>query len=355
MDSCFLPVFSGGLVTSLIMFVIARRRVRPLRACCPVAGILLLLAITIDGHSQARPRTATASAPSQAAAEQSLREAEARLRELVRAHPNNPAYLFELGDVYLFMGKPQLAIPLLKRCLHLRTGNWDARMALAQAYQKNNKDADALQILGTTPPAGSTAELWAFSRAFSLYRVGDFSTALSLFKRLLKSEIMQAPANFFVANCYSEMVKYRAALPYYEAAIKFGNSRYNKALNLYYYDYGLALFKLGKYEESQDAFKKSIERFANDPLPWYYLGQCEARLGSFEEAKDAFETAIRKDGSFNPAYYRLARLYAAHGDKKKAQEFYNKVSSELQQQLVESQRLKFGSGPSTARRPQAHY
>ncbi len=330
------------------MFLIDRHRLRPFRVHRGTGQALLILALATACFSQPSPPSTAKDLP-QGSQQSQLEEAAGLLRPLVRADPNNPKYLFDLGEVYLLMGKIDQAIPLLEKSLNLMPDNWDARMALAQAYQKINKDADALQTLGTTPPAGPKAEVWAFTRAFSLYRVGDISTALSLFKGLLSSENMRAPANFFVANCYSQMVKYQAALPFYKAAIKFGHSRYNKALNVYYYNYGLTLYKLGKYSASRDAFEKSIQRFANDPLPWYYLGRCEAELGNFPEARDAFETAIKKDSSFNPAYYRLARLYAEHGDKKKAHEYYSKVSNELQQQLVESQRLKLGSGSSTPR------
>ena len=327
------------------MFLLERHRPRSLGACRAVGHISLLLALAAACFGQAGPPS-LAKKVLQGSPQDRLEQAESLLKPLVRADPNNPKYLFELGDVYLLMGRPGQAITILQKSLHLMPGNWDARMALAQAYQKRNDDAGALRALGKTPPAGPKAELWTFARAFSLLRLGDVNAALPLFRQLLDNKKMRAPANFFVANCYSGLVQYQAALPYYEAAIEFGQSRSNKALNVYYYDYGLTLFKLGRYQASRDAFEKSIQRFANDPLPWYYLGRCEAQLEHFEKARDSFKAAIKMDHSFNPAYYRLARLYAAHGDKKKAQEFYSKVSNELQQQLVESQRFKFGSGLS---------
>jgi tetratricopeptide (TPR) repeat protein len=330
------------------MFLNERHRLRPFRARRATGHAFLLLALATACFSQTSPPSAPKELP-QRIQQSQLEEAERLLKPQVRADPNNPKYLFELGDVYMLMGSPRRAIPFLQKSLQLMPGNWDARMALAQAYQRANNDADALRILGKTPPAGQEAGLWTFTRAFSLYRLGDVNAALPLFKQVLNDKNMRAPANFFVANCYSGMVQYQAALPYYEAAIQFGQSKSNKALNVYYYDYALTLYKLGKYQESRDAFEKSIQRFANDPLPWYYLGRCEARLGSFEKARDSFETAIKKDRSFNPAYYRLARLYAEHGDKKKAHEYYSKVSNELQQQLAESQRLKFGGGSSAQR------
>jgi tetratricopeptide (TPR) repeat protein len=160
----------------------------------------------------------------------------------------------------------------------------------------------------------------------------------------LENKEMQAPASFFLANCYSEMSKYEDALPYYEIAIKYGQGTNNKALNVYYYNYGLTLFRLGRYDKARDSFEKSAQRFADDPSPWYYIGRCETKLGDFERARAAFEISMAKDSSFGPAYYQLARLYAAHGDSAKAKELYGKMSKELDRQLKESERLKFGNG-----------
>lgn len=307
------------------------------------ACLVLSLAFAINSFGQTRTAADAASNALQAIEQGRLSDAEALLQEAVQADPGNANYAYALGNVYLLSGKPRLAIPVLQQCLRLSPEDWDARIALAQAYQKVDADAEAIRTLGTVSPPGHHAALWRFTRAFSLYRLGDAAGAAPMFKELLENEKMRAPANFFLANCYSEMTKYEDALPYYETAIEFGRGSDNKALNVYFYNYGLTLFKLGRFDQARDAFEKSAQQFADDPLPWYYLGRCEVQRGSFERARDAFQTAIGKNNSFNPAYYQLARLYAAHGDSAKAQELYGKVSKELHRQLKESEQLKFGN------------
>lgn len=307
------------------------------------ACLVLSPVFGINSYGQTHTAAEAASKALHAIEQGRLSEAEALLDEAVQADPGNANYAYALGNVYLLSGKPKQALPVLQKCLRLTPGDWDARIALAQAYQKVDADAEAIRTLGTVPPPGHQAALWRFTRAFSLYRLGDAVGAAPLFKQLLDNEKMQAPANFFLANCYSEMTKYEDALPYYDTAIEYGRGTDNKALNVYYYNDGLTLFKLGRYDKARDAFEKSAQRFADDPLPWYYLGRCEVQLGSFERARDAFDTAIEKNDSFSPAYYQLARLYAAHGDNAKAQELYGKVSRELHRQLKESEQLKFGN------------
>jgi len=155
---------------------------------------------------------------------------------------------------------------------------------------ETNHDADALRIMGTTPPPGELAELWTFTRAFSLYRLENLNVALPLFKQLLSDKKMRAPANFFVANCYSGMAQYQTALRYYDAAIQFGQSSDNKALNVYYYNYGLTLYKLGKYQTSRDTFLKSIQRLRMILYPGTTWGDAKHSLAILKE----HETHLRR-------------------------------------------------------------
>lgn len=309
-----------------------------------VAFLLCSLTFTLSSFAQANRAADEAGEAQQAIEQGRLGDAEALLEQAVQSNPGNPNYWFVLGKVLMLSDKPKQAIPPLQKCLKITPEDWDARISLAQAYQKTDADAEAIRTLGVTAPPSSHLALWRFTRGFSLYRLGDVASAAPLFNQLLKSGKMLAPANFFLANCYSEMTQYQEAIPYYQTAIASGQSRENKALNVYYYNYGLTLFKLQRYDEAREAFTKSAQQFADDPLPWYFLGRCEVQLGHTEPARQALEMSIAKDASFNPAYYQLARLYAAQGNQAKAQELYGKVSKELHRQLQESERLKFGNG-----------
>ena len=184
--------------------------------------------------------------------------------------------------------------------------------------------------------------MWTFSRAFSLYRLRKYDEAKQLLRALLNNERMRAPANFFFANCYSQKGKYAEALPFYEAAIRYGQTPSNRALNVYYYNYGLTLFKLAKYVSARGAFLQSINQYPNDPLPWYYLGRCEAASGHTQEAINALERSIKTNDSFQPAYYELAKIYRSKGDSVRAKYFYRQVSSKLHAELEETQLFKTG-------------
>jgi len=115
--------------------------------------------------------------------------------------------------------------------------------------------------------------------------------------------------------------------------------RTTRALNAYYYNQGLAFYQLHRFGEAAEAFRNSIGLYAQDPLPWLFLGRSQTELGDFAAAMESYESAIRVRADFRLAYYQLARLYAEHGDKKRSEELFAKVAELRQQELDEEQQL----------------
>jgi tetratricopeptide (TPR) repeat protein len=205
----------------------------------------------------------------------------------------------------------------------------------------------ALAALTGPAPPPPLREAWEFTRGFSLFRLGRIDAAEAGFRRLLKSELMQAPANFFVGNCLYARGRYAESLPYYEKAIAEGDRPDNKALNAYFYNRGLALYQLRLFEPAAESLRRSIGRYSQDPLPWLFLGRCETELGQFAGAIESFESAIRLQPDLRLAYYHLARLHAQHGDKVRAEQLFQKVAGirqqELEQEEQTARRLKLSS------------
>ncbi len=267
-----------------------------------------------------------------------VNEAEIALSEAARLEPANPSIALALGQVYLGAGKPKLAIPLLERAARGFKNPSDIRFTIAQTYQALDDDAKALAALTGPAPPPPLREAWEFTRGFSLFRLGRLDAAEAEFRRLLRSEVMRAPANFFVGNCLYARGRYAESLPFYEAAIAQGDRPDNKALNAYLYNRGLALYQLRRFEPAAEALRRSISRYSKDPLPWLFLGRCETELGQFPEAIEAFESAIRLQPDLRLAYYHLARLHAQHGDKVRAEQLFEKVAGIRQQEIEQEER-----------------
>lgn len=197
----------------------------------------------------------------------------------------------------------------------------------------------ALRVLEGSPPPPPLRDPWMFTRAFSLFRLGRLNPAEKLFRDLVSSPDLRAPANFFLANCIFARGRYADSLPYYAAALAAGHVPDNRALNAYYYNQGLAFYQLHRFREAAQAFRSSIDLYAQDPLPWLFLGRSQTELGDFAAAIESYESAIRVRADFRLAYYQLARLHAEHGDKKRSEELFAKVAELRKQELEEEQQL----------------
>jgi tetratricopeptide (TPR) repeat protein len=219
------------------------------------------------------------------------------------------------------------------------SADFKTRFAQAQSYQKADDDRKALRVLEGPAPPPPLRDPWKFTRAFSLFRLGRLDAAEAVFRELLSHPDLRAPANFFVANCIFARGRYADSLPYYQAAVAAGQVPDNRALNAYYYNQGLAFYQLHRFPEAAEAFQNSIDLYAQDPLPWLFLGRSQTELGDFAKAIESYESAIRVRADFRLAYYQLARLHAEHGDNKRSEELFARVAELRKQELDEEQQL----------------
>lgn len=309
----------------------------------------LLFATTETGSA-----ASLASAGWRAYEEGRFTEAKTLMQRAVGSSPRQPDYQAALAEIDWKLNDREAAIRHFEEAVRLRPSDSEVRFRLAQLYQSLNKDLDALRILRVAKAQQQLSGAWHFSRGFSLFRMGRFPPAHDEFKLLLQDPQLRAPANFFLGNIAYSQNQLGEAARYLVAAVQQGNSKENKAYNAYTYDYGLVLLKLGRFAEADREFRESIDRYAQDPLPWMFLGRCEQELGNYQAAIDALEHSIRLDPNFQLSYYELARLQQRHGDKLRAEALFQKISQmkmeEIKQEEDRAMKLRTGI-PTTLASP----
>ena len=288
--------------------------------------LILVLVATPVLADESKTGREMAAAAAEAFERGSSEEAVTLLRRALKLEPANAVYKAALGQIYLFTGRAADAVPLLNQSVRAAPGDIEIRIALVQAYQNLEKDLEALRTLGSRAPAEPHRPVWLFLQGFSLFRTGQTNQAKKAFFDLMAYPDMRAPAHFFLANCHYVENDLDAALLEYEVAISAGDVPTNKALNAYYYNYGMTLYRLRRFEESAAAFRKSIQRFSRDPLPRFFLARSLTERGSFREAGELLDALVAEFPDFSPAFYQLARLQAANGDKSRAQELFRKYN-----------------------------
>ena len=121
-----------------------------------------------------------------------------------------------------------------------------------------------------------------------------------------------------IGNAYYELGEYKKALPYLENYIQ-----KNQGTKEDYYQMGLAYFNNSAYEQSIQAFQKSIGK--TDTLSqsaYYYIGEANIKTDNKREAKEAFRSAyklaidqeVTEDALFNYAKTAYELSYHPYDD-----------------------------------------
>lgn len=307
-------------------------------SCCPILCA-----------QQPKGAAAQAEAGWKAYEEGRLEEAKTLLEQAVKLSPTTADYQAALGEVDAKMGHPDAAIQHFRKAIALAPLDTEFRLDLAQILQRQGNDQETLQVLQISHPNPELEDLLHFTRGFSLFRLGNFGPARDEFEAIVQKPQFKASALFFLGNIAYTQGQIEEAEPYLAQAVQLGNVEGNKAYNVYAYDYGLVLYKLGKFAEAAGQFRASIALYDRDPLPWMFLGRCEEQLGNYPEAISMLETSIRTDSTFQLSYYELARLQQRHGDPKRATELFAKISAmkkdEVDREEERATRLKSAPMP----------
>ncbi len=322
--------------------------------------LFLIFAFTTYLAGQVNPAVEVAKKGWQAFHEGRLDDAKSLLAEAVRLNPKQPRYQAALGEVNWSLRDAQGASRHFEIALKLDPSNTSVRYRLVQIYQASGQDLDVVRVLQVRDPPEPLCSIWRFSRAYSLFRLGRLVPARHEFLALVNHPDFEAPANFFLGRIAFAQNHFQEALPFFSKAVRVGDSPTNKEFSSYTYDYGLTLFRLGRYAEANAEFTLSTQRHSSEPLTWMMRGRCDEELKNYKAAIDNYEESIRIDPKFELSYYHLARLQQRYGDKRRADELFKHLEElrngelkDAQIRAEEAAMLKMKSGPASDSPPPA--
>jgi tetratricopeptide (TPR) repeat protein len=257
--------------------------------------------------------------------------------DAITLDPSDLALPSSLEEAITKSAKPEDAIPILQKALVTVKEQDSIRLILAQCYQHLDMDDKALQTLRDNYSA-SHSPVWLFTAAFSLFRLGQYDKAEALFRQVMSVREIRPAASFFIGNCYFGRRDLTAALPWYESAIQLAAKTQTLALNAYYYNYGLALYRLDRFADASNAFFSASSLNSSDPLAPYFLGRSQADVGQTQDAVAIFEKITKAHPDFSPAFYQLGVMYKRIGNEVLARAAFAKVG-EIKKAELEDQRL----------------
>lgn len=123
----------------------------------------------------------------------------------------------------------------------------------------------------------------------------------------------------FTALCCDGMQAFEDAITHYTAAAAI---RENSTLHS---NAGLCLMRLGRYEESEEAFRRAIQVDSNNEYAWNNLASLYFRQGGYEEALEFSREAIRLNSKMPQALSCAAICCALLGDQEEYESYYRQA------------------------------
>ncbi|MFX1517264.1 MAG: tetratricopeptide repeat protein [Promethearchaeota archaeon] len=137
----------------------------------------------------------------------------------------------------------------------------------------------------------------------------------------LKDGIDEADVYFRLmgdGGMFSIQNQHEKAVKAYEAALKCKPKLDNSALGFHYYVLAGALFRVGRYEESEEYITKAVELYPQEADAWSLLGEHHLRHKRIPEAIEVCEKATTLKPELYHAWLQLSGLYRQMQDFSKA-------------------------------------
>ncbi|HWR75669.1 MAG TPA: tetratricopeptide repeat protein [Thiobacillus sp.] len=214
-------------------------------------------------------------------------EVEKRGQELQRRHAKSAHVGYLLGMAALLQGRPQDAIPLLRRTVELDPGMAPALYNLGFALERLDRLDEALAAYRRTVAVAPQLADAHNNLGNVLQRLKRHDEALAAYERALALRPETAEYHMNRGDALRDLERLEEAVAAYETALKLKPALIEVDVNL-----ALALYLLGRYEESLEISQRAIERRPGSFEAYQGMGHALKRLGRTEDAVEAYRRAV---------------------------------------------------------------
>jgi tetratricopeptide (TPR) repeat protein len=240
-------------------------------------------------------------------------DAVSQYNKALEVDPDNTRIRFNLGLALYKGAKVAEAAGELKRVVDRDARNRSARLLLADCYLQQGQDEDVVVLLSGRDGEFGDDRLFAYVLGNALLRRNEVERGQVYIDRLFR-EGDTAEARLLMGVARLRREDFRAALSEIERAREL-----NPTLPTVHSFHGRALLGMGRREEATAAFRKELERNANDFDANLYLGLLLKDEGKLDESLDRLKRADRLRPSDPRVVYGLGALHLAAGRVEDAQ------------------------------------
>jgi tetratricopeptide (TPR) repeat protein len=250
---------------------------------------------------------------------QQFRHSLADIEQASRLSPDEAAYYYALGEVYLALQRPDSARMSDAKALQLTKGDPQVRLRLADILFQMHADSASLEQLDTLlkldPKNGDGHGL----RSQILEKEGDTAAALAE----MQEAVRYSPDNFdaFMAlgDLYSATGNPKALGWYHKAFLL------DKAQGEPLYATGLYYEKRHQDDKAIAALKQCITTDHFYPDAYLRLGEIYNRHSDLKQAEAMYTVATRVDPRNAEGFYRLGACEESSGNRSGALEHYRQA------------------------------
>ncbi len=229
-------------------------------------------------------------------------------KEALKANPGYDEIYYNLAIAYQSMGKPAEALKNYREAVAINPVSSEYFLALGNHYLRNEKNRDIkkaeefyLRAFELKPDSADIANNLAY-----VYMVeGDIRKSYELYKKALEINPAYETAK---KNLQSILPKLGISVEKWR----------EKALEA---------VKRKDFASAEPLFRKIAEANPGDMGAVFYLGNCLTSLNRFDEAEAIYEKLVKFYPGEKNFALNLAKIYYMKGDRIRAMEFLEKISS----------------------------
>jgi tetratricopeptide (TPR) repeat protein len=228
-------------------------------------------------------------------------------QELLKTLPDAPQVRqrihARLADIYLRSSDSKHAAEHLREVIKNEPTNPQANYWLGSIAFEERHTAEAVEFFSKTTFLNPDFEPAYYDLASAQLELKKTSEALATLEAARRKFRQSFLIEYLTAIALGQQKSFSEAIPHYTSAEVMAKASDPKRLNhLFYFQFGAAWERLGKFEEAEHCFRQCLEMAPNFDDAQNYLGYMWAEHGTkLEEAKALIQKAVKADPK-NAAY-----------------------------------------------------
>jgi tetratricopeptide (TPR) repeat protein len=224
------------------------------------------------------------------------------------------------GRYFFLQNKYGDAIAEYEKIIYTSVCSMDAKMKLAQSYDRTGNSLKAIKFYSETI---KSKEIDVFGyKETAKKRIKELQALSSPQLEYLRKKVQNNPADVKayakLAGALEENYMYEDAISAYEKIIAINGSYW-----AIYYNLATLYSKVEKFDKAVENYNKSISLNNQYPDTYNNLGLILKEMQDYEGAIEATKTAMNLDPKFKDAALNLAILYYETGNKTNALKYFN--------------------------------